>query len=106
VASSAWSCTTSLAVEPSNIYQPHTNGYEQQLQGRDYGQGSGQNSSQGVARALEQATDQFVAELRQSNRSMRVVRYHYGIGVDGEDALSTYLSNDSPIGGGVARPTG
>jgi hypothetical protein len=98
-----------------NIYQPHTDGYGQQLQGRDYGQGSGQNSSQGAARALEQATDQLVAELRQSNRNMRVVRYHDGIGVDGENALSTYLSNDSPIAGGgretnwlitVQRPEG
>jgi len=83
-----------------NIYQPHFDGYGQQLQGRDYGQGSGQNSSQGSATALEQATDQLVAELRQSNRNMRVVRYHDGTRVDGENALSTYLSNDSPITGG------
>jgi hypothetical protein len=82
-----------------NIYQPHVDGYGQQLQGRDYGQGSGQNS-QGYATALEQATDQLVAEFRQSNRNMRVVRYHEGIRVDGENALSTYLSNDSPITGG------
>ena len=76
----------------------HMDGYGQQLQGRDYGQGA--------ATALEQATDQLVAEFRQSNRNMRVVRYHEGIRVDGENALSTYLSNDSPIAGGVARPTG
>jgi hypothetical protein len=31
---------------------------------------------------------------------MRVIRYHEGIRVDGENALSTYLSNDSPITGG------
>jgi hypothetical protein len=83
-----------------NIYQPHVDSYGQQLQGRDYGQGSGQNSSQGATAALEQATDQLVAEFRQSNRNMRVIRYHEGIGVDGENALSTYLSNDSPITGG------
>jgi hypothetical protein len=83
-----------------NIYQPHTDAYGQQLQGRDYGQGSGQNSSQDAAKALQQATDQLVAELRQSNRNMRVVRYHDDIGVDGENALSTYLSNDSTIAGG------
>jgi hypothetical protein len=75
-----------------NIYQPHIDAYGQQLQGRDYGQGS--------ATALEQATDQLVAEFRQSNRNMRVVRYHEGIRVDGENALSTYLSNDSPIAAG------
>lgn len=83
-----------------NIYQPHIDGYGQQLQGRDYGQGSGQNSSQGAATALEQATDQLVAEFRHSNRNMRVIRYHEGIRVDGENALSTYLTNDSPIAGG------
>jgi len=83
-----------------NIYQPHTDGYGQQLQGRGYGQGSEQNSSQGAPTALEQATDQLVAEFRQSNRNMRVVRYHEGIRVDGDSALSTYLSNDSPVAGG------
>ena len=83
-----------------NIYQPHTDGYGQQLQGRGYGQGSGQISSQGAATALEQATDQLVAEFRQSNRNMRVIRYHEDIRVDDENALSTYLSNDSPIAGG------
>jgi len=83
-----------------NIYQPHIDGYRQQLQGRDYGEGSGQNSSQGSATALEQATDQLVAEFRLSNRNMRVIRYHDGIRVDDENALSTYLSNDSPIAGG------
>ncbi len=83
-----------------NIYQPHIDGYGQQLQGRDYGQGSGQNSSQGSAMALEHATDQLVAEFRQSNRNMRVIRYHEGIRVDGGNALSSYLSNDSPITGG------
>jgi hypothetical protein len=75
-----------------NIYQPHIDAYGQQLQGRDYGQGS--------ATALEQATDQLVAEFRQSNRNMRVIRFHEGIRVDGENALSTYLSNDSPIAAG------
>src|SRR5712692_3210764 len=98
-----------------NIYQPHIDSYGQQLQGRDYGQGSGQNSSQGAATALEQATDQLVAEFRQSNRNMRVIRYHEVIRVDGQNALSTYLANDSPITGGsretdwlitLARPDG
>jgi len=30
---------------------------------------------------------------------MRVIRYREAIRVDGATALSTYLSNDSPIGG-------
>ena len=48
----------------------------------------------------KQATDQLVQELRLSNRNMRVVRRHEGIDVDGQRALSTYLSNDSPIRAG------
>jgi hypothetical protein len=76
-----------------NIYEPHSDRYDQQqqLQPRGYGQGSGTS--------LEDATDQLVQEFRQSNRNMRVIRYHEAIQVDGERALSTYLSNDSPIGG-------
>jgi hypothetical protein len=80
-----------------NIYEPHWDSYnqeqqrEQRLQPRGYGQGSGTS--------LEDATDQLVQEFRQSNRNMRVIRYHEAIQVDGERALSTYLSNDSPIGG-------
>jgi len=81
-----------------NIYEPHWDSYNQpqQLQGRGYGQGSGRGSTT----ALQQATDQLVEALRQSNRNMRVVRYHEDIRVDGDDALSTYLSNDSPVAGG------
>jgi hypothetical protein len=77
-----------------NIYQPHwesSNPGRQQLQPRDYGQDS--------AMSLEQATDQLVDVLRQSNPNMRMVRYHEAIGVGGQSALSTYLSNDGPTGG-------
>ena len=83
-----------------NMYQPHSDSYGQQLQGSDYGQGSGQIATQRSASALEQATDQLVAEFRQSNRNMRVVRHHESISVNDENALSTYLSNDSPLQGG------
>jgi hypothetical protein len=48
---------------------------------------------------LEQSTDQLVQELRLSNRNMRVIRYHEVVRVNGDRALSTYLSNDSPVGG-------
>ncbi len=93
-----------------NIYEPHWDSYnqqqqQQQLQPRGYGQGSGMS--------LEEATDQLVQEFKQSNRNMRVIRYHEAIQVDGERALSTYLSNDSPTGGRetdwlitLARPEG
>ena len=74
-----------------NIYEPHSDRYDQQLQPREYGQDSGMS--------LEAATDQLVERFRQSNRNMRIVRSHERIRVDNERALSTYLSNDSPIGG-------
>lgn len=85
-----------------NIYQPHTDAPVQQLQPRGYGDNSGQNSAQNSSAhlQLEQDTDQLVSEFRLSNRNMRVIRYHQDIRVDGQDALSTYLSNDSPGAGG------
>ncbi len=48
----------------------------------------------------DQATDQLIGTLQQSNRNMRVVRRQGSIDVNGERALSTYLSNDSPMQGG------
>ena len=78
-----------------NIFEPRSGGYDQQLQGGGYGRGSAEDA----AARLDQATDQLVQELRLSNRNMRVIRYREVISVDGERALSTYLSNDSPLGG-------
>ena len=74
-----------------NIYEPQPGRYGQQLQPRGYGQDSGVS--------LEEATDRLVQEFRLSNRNMRVVRSREDISVGGQRALSTYLSNDSPIGG-------
>jgi hypothetical protein len=79
-----------------NIFEPHAmSSGGQQLTGPGYGQGS----AQAFATRLERSTDQLVQELRLSNRDMRVIRYRETIRVDGATALSTYLSNDSPIGG-------
>jgi beta-barrel assembly-enhancing protease len=79
-----------------NIFEPRWDSAGgQQLQGRGYGQDSAQDST---AR-LQQSTDQLVQELRLSNRDMRVIRRGEAIRVDGAPALSTYLSNTSPIGG-------
>jgi beta-barrel assembly-enhancing protease len=75
-----------------NIYEPHPERYGQQLQGPGFGAGAG--------RPAEEATDQLVQELRQSNRNMRVLRRHERIDISGQRGLSTYLSNDSPIQGG------
>jgi hypothetical protein len=75
-----------------NIYEPHADRYGQQLQGPGFGQGS--------AVTAEEATDQLIQDLRQSNQNMRVVRRHEPIDFGGQRGLSTYLSNDSPIQGG------
>ena len=90
-----------------NIYEPNSERYGQQLQGPGTGQGAGTPA--------QEATDQLVQELRQSNRNMRVVRRAGRIDLSGQPGLSTYLSNDSPIQGGgretnwlvtLARPEG
>ena len=48
---------------------------------------------------LEEATDQLLDELRQSNPAMRIVRDHEQMRVAGQRALSSELINYSPIGG-------
>jgi hypothetical protein len=77
-----------------SFYEPRRDGYGQSLQGGGFGQGAQTSTTR-----LDQSTDQLVQELRLSNRNMRVIRYREEIRVDGDRALSTYLSNDSPIGG-------
>ena len=49
--------------------------------------------------SVEEATDQLVDDMRRSNPNMRVVRRHERIRLDGQQGLSTYLSNASPAGG-------
>jgi hypothetical protein len=75
-----------------NIYEPHADRYGQRLQGPGFGQGS--------TVTAEEATDQLIQDLRQSNQNLRVVRRHEPIDFGGQRGLSTYLSNDSPIQGG------
>ncbi len=57
------------------------------------------NDRAGQQVTLEEATDQFVEEMRHTNPHMRVTRSHETIRVGGGRALSVYLSNDSPLGG-------
>jgi hypothetical protein len=78
-----------------NLFEPRRAGDGQRLQGPGWGTGSGQDSEE----RLELATDELVQELRLSNRNMRVIRHPEATRVDGEPARSTYLSNDSPVGG-------
>jgi len=75
-----------------NIYEPRfTRNDRQQLQPRGYGQSS--------EMSLEEATDRLIEDLRLSNQGMRIIRSPEDIRVNGERALSTDLSNDSPLGG-------
>ena len=78
-----------------NLFEPRSGDYGQPLQPRGYTPGSGQDA----ATRLDRSTDELVQELRLSNRNMRVIRYREVTRVDGDRALSTYLSNDSPVGG-------
>ncbi len=52
-----------------------------------------------TANALEAATEHLIDELRHSNPGMSVARKPERVRLNGERALSTYLKNDSPIGG-------
>jgi Zn-dependent protease with chaperone function len=75
-----------------NMYEPRfTRNNQQQLQPRGYGQSSGMS--------LEEATDRLIEDLRISNQGMRIIRSPEDIRVNGERALSTDLSNESPLGG-------
>ncbi len=63
--------------------------------------------------ALEDSTNQLIQDLERSNPGMKLARAHERMRLNGERALSTYLSNDSPTGGRetdwlitVARPDG
>jgi beta-barrel assembly-enhancing protease len=62
---------------------------------------------------LDTATQQLMAGLIESNPNMKVVRQPSRVRLNGQQALSTYLSNDSPTGGqetdwviSVLRPEG
>jgi hypothetical protein len=54
---------------------------------------------QGGARDLNEATAQFLESLSKSNPALRVVRSRVQTRVDGQAALLTELTNESPFGG-------
>jgi hypothetical protein len=49
--------------------------------------------------ALANATQQLIQSLQKSNPNLRVTQQPAPVRLNGQPALSTYLSNDSPIGG-------
>jgi hypothetical protein len=62
---------------------------------------------------IEEATDQLAASLRQSNPNLREIGNRKRMQVDGTDALSSYFTNGSPVGGNerdwlvtIERPEG
>lgn len=70
--------------------------------GLAYGMSVGITKVQGdpkAADALETATQQLIQGLQQSNPSMKIVRQPGKVRLNNEPGLSTYLSNDSPVGG-------
>ena len=50
-------------------------------------------------RALENATQALIQELARTNSGLKVSRERERVQLNGQPALSTYLSNDSPVGG-------
>lgn len=73
-----------------NLFHPQANYYPygQQFQGPGF-----------TINSLNRSTDQLVQELRQSNPGMREISAREDMSVDGARALSTRLTNNSPIGG-------
>ena len=49
--------------------------------------------------ALDAATQQLIQNLQKTNSGLRVARDSGRVRLNGEPGLSTYLSNDSPVGG-------
>jgi beta-barrel assembly-enhancing protease len=86
-----------------NMYEPlidRRGGGRQQLQPEGYGRplGSSRGDEQ-EHRLLEEDTTRLIEELRHSNPGMRVISQHDHLRVDGREVQSTYLTNDSPLGG-------
>ncbi len=57
------------------------------------------HSDENGASGLQVSTDHLIDELQRSNPNMRVQRKGERVRLNGQQALSTYLSNDSPVGG-------
>ncbi len=85
-----------------NIYEPLINrSGRQQLQPEGYGLPSRATSrgNQQEQQRLEEATSGLIEELSHSNPGMRIVSQPDYFRIDGLGAESTYLTNDSPLGG-------
>ena len=82
------------------LYESQPDSYGQPSQSEGYGQSSERSPGDaGSRRLLEQSTERLVAELLRSNPGMQITGRQGDIRVDGQRAVSTYLSSDSPLGG-------
>jgi len=83
-----------------DLYESQPDSYGQPSQSEGYGQSSERSPGDaGSRRLLEQSTERLVAELLRSNPGMQITGRQADIRVDGQRAVSTYLSSDSPLGG-------
>jgi len=78
-----------------------------------YGLTVGTAKGQVDGSTLDSATQQIIRDLEQANPNMKIMQQPRGVKLNGQPAMSTYLSNDSPQGGRetdwlvtVARPEG
>ena len=53
----------------------------------------------GDSNALANATQRLIEDLRKTNPNLKVVQRASNVRLNGQPGLSTYLSNDSPVGG-------
>ncbi len=58
-----------------------------------------EQSGSGDSNALASATQQLIQDLQKSNPNMKIVQRSASVRLNGQPGLSTYLSNDSPVGG-------
>jgi Zn-dependent protease with chaperone function len=49
--------------------------------------------------ALASATQRLIEDLQKSNPNLKIVQHASSVRLNGQPGLSTYLSNDSPVGG-------
>ena len=83
-----------------NIYEPLIERRSlQRLQPEGFGMPSKTSQSDQEQRLLESATSSLIDELSHSNPGMRIVSQPDYFRIDGQGAESTYLTNDSPLGG-------
>ena len=58
-----------------------------------------EQAGNGDSNALANATQRLVQDLQKSNPNLKIVQHSSSVRLNGQPGLSTYLSNDSPIGG-------